>query len=84
MTRLATIFSSALIVGFMFAGQSYAQVEPDNILGMWLLDEGAGDTTEDASGNGNDGTLMGGPNWVAGQSGNALEFTGSQTYVDCG
>ncbi|MHC4370456.1 MAG: LamG-like jellyroll fold domain-containing protein, partial [Planctomycetota bacterium] len=30
------------------------------------------------------GTLMGGPNWVAGQSGNALEFTGSQTYVDCG
>ncbi|MHC4497065.1 MAG: LamG-like jellyroll fold domain-containing protein, partial [Planctomycetota bacterium] len=84
MARLIMIWISCIIIILMFAGQSHAQVDPDSILGIWLLDEGAGDTAEDASGNGNNGTLMGAPNWVAGQSGNALEFTGSQTYVDCG
>jgi hypothetical protein len=54
------------------------------MLGWWKLDEGAGTTAVDSSGHGNHGMLMGSPNWVAGQSGNALEFTGSGTYVDCG
>jgi len=84
MTRLTIICISFIIVSLMFAGQSYAQVDSETVLGVWLLGEGKGDTTEDASGNGHDGTLMGSPNWIAGQSGNALEFTGSGTYVDCG
>ncbi|MHC4532948.1 MAG: PA14 domain-containing protein, partial [Planctomycetota bacterium] len=84
MTRLTIIYISFIIVSLMFAGQSYAQVNSDNILGIWLLDEGNGDIAEDSSGNGNDGTLMGGPNWVDGIFGNALEFSGSGTYVDFG
>jgi hypothetical protein len=68
----------------MFAGQSYAEVEPDNILGIWLLDEGKGDIAEDSSGNGNDGTLGGGPTWIDGVYGKALDFSGSSSYVDCG
>jgi len=84
MKRFIIICISFIIVSLMFAGQSYAKVNPDTVLGAWLLDEGKGNITADASGNGNDGTLMGPPNWVAGQSGNALEFTGSSTYVDCG
>jgi len=84
MTHLTIIRTSFIIVGLMFAGQSYAEVDPQSLLGAWLLDEGTGDIAEDASGNGNDGTLMGAPNWVAGQSGNALEFNGSSSYVDCG
>ena len=84
MTRLTIICISFIIVSLMFAGQSYAQIDPETVLGAWLLDEGTGNITADASGNGNDGTLMGAPNWVAGQSGNALEFNGSSTYVDCG
>jgi len=84
MARLTIIRISFIIVSLMFAGQSHAQVDPESILGMWLLDEGKGDTTEDASGNGNDGTLMGAPNWVAGNFDDALEFTGSGTYVNCG
>ncbi len=84
MTRLTIICISFIIVILMFAGQSYAQIDPDTILGIWLLDEGTGDITADASGNGHDGTLMGSPNWVAGWSGNALEFDGSSTYVDFG
>ena len=84
MTRLTIICMSFIIVSLMFSGQSYAEVDPQTLLGAWLLDEGAGDIAEDASGNGNDGTLMGAPNWVAGWSGNALEFNGSSSYVDCG
>ena len=84
MTRLSIICISFIIVSFMFAGQSYAKVDPETVLGVWLLDEGRGDITADASGNGNDGTLIGAPAWVAGWSGNALEFSGSGTYVDCG
>jgi hypothetical protein len=84
MTRLTIIGISFIIVSFMFAGQSYGEIDPQTVLGAWLLDEGTGNIAEDASGNGNDGTLMGAPNWVAGQSGSALGFTGSGTYVDCG
>jgi hypothetical protein len=68
----------------MFAGQSYADIDPETILGAWLLDEGTGDITLDASGNGNDGTLGGGPTWIDGVYGKALDFSGSSSYVDCG
>jgi len=84
MTRLTIICISFIIVSLMCAGQSYAQIDSETVLGVWLLDEGKGDITEDASGNGHDGTLRGSPDWVAGQSGNALEFNGSSTYVNCG
>ncbi|MHC4701830.1 MAG: LamG-like jellyroll fold domain-containing protein [Planctomycetota bacterium] len=84
MTRLTTICISFVIVSLMFAGQCYADIDPETLLGAWLFDEGTGSTTADVSGNGNDGTLVGGPAWVAGQFGNALEFDGSSSYVDCG
>jgi hypothetical protein len=84
MKRLNTMCISFIIVSLMFAGQSYAKVDPATILGAWLFDEGTGNIAADASGNGNDGTLMGAPAWVAGQSGTALRFTGSGTYVTCG
>jgi hypothetical protein len=53
------------------------------IRGIWRLDEGAGATAHDSSGNGNDGTLKGAtlPTWVAGKYGNALSFSGDD-YVD--
>ncbi|MDT8302320.1 MAG: LamG domain-containing protein [Sedimentisphaerales bacterium] len=84
MARLTIICISFFIVSLIFAGQSYAEVNSENVLGIWLLDEGSGDITEDASGNGHDGTIRGAPAWVSGQSGKALEFTGSSTYVNCG
>jgi hypothetical protein len=84
MKRLTIICISFLVFGLIFAGQSYAKIDPDTILGAWLLDEGTGDITADASDNGNDGTLINTPNWIAGWSGNALEFEGSSSYVDCG
>jgi len=68
----------------MCADQSYAKVNPETILGAWLLDEGSRDIAEDASENGNDGTLMNAPVWIDGVSGSALDFNGSESYVDCG
>ena len=84
MKRLTVICISFIIVCLMFAGQSYAKINPDTVLGAWLLDEGTGSITVDASGNDNDGTLINAPKWVAGWSGNALEFDGASSYVDCG
>ena len=54
------------------------------LVGHWRLDESGGTMAADDSGNGNDGTLQGGPQWVAGQVGGALEFDGVDDYVDCG
>jgi len=56
----------------------------DGLVAYWPLDEGAGTTTSDLSGNGNDGILIGGPNWVEGKLGGALDFDGSDDIVDCG
>ncbi|MFB0551974.1 MAG: LamG domain-containing protein [Phycisphaerae bacterium] len=84
MTRLTIICISFIIVSLMFAGQSYADIDPETVLGIWLLDEGKGEITEDSSGNGNDGTLGGGPKWIDGVYGKALDFSGSSSYVDCG
>jgi hypothetical protein len=84
MRRLTTICIGSIVIGLMLAGPSHALVDPDTILGAWLLDEGTGDTTADASGNGHDGTLVGSPAWVMGAFGNALEFDGSSTHVTCG
>ena len=49
----------------------------------WKLDDGAGLTAIDSEG-GNDGTLSGPPAWVAGVLGDALDFNGSNDYVDAG
>lgn len=35
-----------------------------DLRGFWKLDEGSGDTAYDSSGNGNDGSLTGDPEWV--------------------
>jgi len=84
MTRLTIICISFIIVNLMFAGQSYAEVDSESILGIWLLDEGQGDIAEDSSDNGHDGTLGGGPTWIDGVYGKALDFSGSSSYIDCG
>ena len=57
-----------------------ANIDPDSVVGIWLLNEGNGNTVEDLSGNGNDGTIVG-AKWTDGQSGKALEFDG-QSHVE--
>ena len=80
--RLALVCASIIVASLMFAGISYAKIDIKNCVGMWLFDEGKGDTTKDSSGNGNDGTLKGGPKWVKGHIGGALSFDGGDDVVE--
>ncbi|MFQ6031464.1 MAG: hypothetical protein ACE5K2_00965 [Candidatus Zixiibacteriota bacterium] len=69
-----TIVCISLIV-IMLAGQSYAKIDPKSIVGIWLFDEGKGDTVRDSSFNGNDGKIFG-AKWVEGKKDKGLEFDG--------
>ena len=53
------------------------------LVGWWPFDETSGNIARDASGQGNDGTILGTPVWAPGKIGGALQFNGS-TYVNCG
>ncbi|MHC4560559.1 MAG: LamG domain-containing protein, partial [Planctomycetota bacterium] len=60
------------------------------LVGHWTFDDGSGTTVSDSSGNGNDGTIVGNPTWIAGVGGTALEFHGlgaaggGGDYINCG
>ena len=49
---------------------------------VWSFDEGSGNKVKDGSGNGNDGELQGGPKWIKGKYGQALDFNGVGAYVN--
>ncbi|MHC4204764.1 MAG: LamG-like jellyroll fold domain-containing protein [Planctomycetota bacterium] len=82
MKRLLAIYIGFLIVSLMFTGKSYAEIDTDTIVGIWLFDEGRGDIAQDSSVNGNDGTLNG-PVWTStSKFGDALEFNGADSYIE--
>lgn len=54
----------------------HANVDPENIIGVWLLDDDSGNIAEDLSGNGNDGEIMG-AKLVDGKFGKGLHFEDS-------
>jgi hypothetical protein len=51
------------------------------LVGCWNMNEGSGVVAHDSSGNGNNGTLVNSPTWVAGKHGNGLSFNGNGDYV---
>ena len=64
---------------------TFAAVEvtaPPPLAGYWSLDDGAGATAADASGNGYDATLVNGPSWDLGRVGGGLTFHGVDDRVD--
>ena len=60
----------------------FAPPTDKGLVGYWSMNEGAGTIAGDGSGNGNRGTLTGGPTWVDGKRGKALSFDGSNDYVN--
>ena len=74
------ILASLFMVGVVGLSQSYAQ-EDESVVGLWLFDEGSGETAFDSSGNGNDGDILGGPEWVEGKFNTALRFDGLNDFV---
>jgi len=81
MLRLSIIWISFIIVSLIFVSAGHAKIDMETAVGIWLFDEGHGDTVRDYSGNGNDGKLMNGPEWVEGKFDKALEFDGIDDYV---
>ncbi|MBM4029531.1 MAG: hypothetical protein FJ280_29655, partial [Planctomycetes bacterium] len=57
------------------AAATFAWLDP-GLVGWWTFDEGAGTAVHDSSGQGNDGTIEGDPQWGAGRLGGALAFDG--------
>ncbi|MDP3723212.1 MAG: LamG-like jellyroll fold domain-containing protein [Candidatus Omnitrophota bacterium] len=53
-------------------------------VGSWHFDETTGTIAADKSGSSNTGTLTNGPTWTTGKVGNALQFDGTNDYVDLG
>jgi hypothetical protein len=72
----------SLICVLLFAALSHAEIDPGAIVGAWLFDEGEGDTAKDFSGNGRDGSIVGDAKWVGGKFGTALEFNGTNVWVN--
>ncbi|HUU16333.1 MAG TPA: LamG domain-containing protein [Sedimentisphaerales bacterium] len=66
-----------LVLVLALAGNASAE-----LVGHWKLDEASGTIAYDSSGNGFDGTLMGGPQWVAGYFGWGLYLDGTDDYVE--
>jgi len=64
----------------LFANTTVA-LDEDIVL-YFSFDEGNGNEVVDQSGKGNNGTIQGNPVWVEGKSGGALEFNGSNDFVE--
>lgn len=66
----------------IFSVPSYAEIDTENVVAVWLFDEDGGDVIKDSSGNGHDGQAVGGPAWEDGQFGKALQFDGVDDWVE--
>ena len=55
--------------------------EDPGLIAYWPFDEGAGTSTGDATGNGQDATLNGGASWTSGLLGSAISFDGVDDHV---
>ena len=75
------LLASFMAIFLLIALPSLAKIDPDSITGMWLFNEGKGNTATDGSGNGNDGEIHG-AKWVDGKFGKALEFNGADNWVE--
>ena len=83
MSRFTLLGSSLIVILLTITGFSHAAIDPSTAMGIWLLDEGEGDTAYDSSGNGNHGKISGAA-WAEGKFGSALSFDGADDFVDCG
>jgi len=68
---------ATFIIVLITAGVTRAE-----LVAHWKFDESSGNVVHDLSGNGNDGTLVGNPQWMNGKIGGALELNGSSSYVE--
>ena len=73
------LFSAAFAL--TLADASFAVIDPETAVGIWLFDDGAGGTAVDSSAMGLDADLENDPAWVDGVFGTALEFDGASSFA---
>ena len=74
------VIVGVFFVPFMVA-MANAQICPPNLISYWKLDDAMGVVATDSVGP-NDGTLVNGPVWTAGQVNGALDFIGNnESYI---
>jgi hypothetical protein len=66
------------------AGINPAHSLANHLAGCWLLNEGAGQVVHDLSGQRHDGSFSGGPVWLPGAFGPAVEFDGYDDWISMG
>jgi hypothetical protein len=75
--RLTICISFIIIMTLMLTNHSYAKIDKNSIVGIWLFEEAKGEVAIDSSGNGHDGQILGNIKRVNGKFGKGLEFPGS-------
>ena len=75
-SRCLLIVMAVLFAVSVLVSSSYAEIDPNSVVGLWLFEEGTGNVAIDSSGKGNDGVFVGQPKWTNGKYGKALEFDG--------
>jgi regulation of enolase protein 1 (concanavalin A-like superfamily) len=78
--KLFYLISLMFVLGL--AGSSAAQNIDPNLVGWWKFDEDSGSIAYDSTDYWNDGILYNGPQWVAGYRDGALQFDGTDDYVN--
>jgi hypothetical protein len=76
--KLIYLVSLILVLGL---ATSVAEGADPSLIAWWRFEEGSGTTAYDSSGNGNDGTLVGGATWTTGRFGGGIELDGTSGYV---
>ena len=79
-TKLSVIFL-AMIWFITLTGATHAEMAEEDIMAMWLFDEGEGDTAGDSSPNGNDAVFNGAPEWATGKFGKGISLDGASAYL---
>jgi len=67
---------AVFVLGTMLAGSSYAEIDPGDIIGIWLLDDDKDGVAKDSSGNGYDGEIIGDLEVVNATFNKGFEFDG--------
>jgi len=77
-------YSACFVLVLSIAITNPTKAQDPNLVGWWTLDEDSGTIAYDSTDYWNDGTLSGGPLWVEGRIGGALDLDGTNDYVNCG
>lgn len=83
MAAISVLVFVTFLAGMMsLTRQGLAAIDIDSLEGLWLFEEGQGETAADSSGNGHDATLVGNIKWVEGKFGKGLEFNGTSDVLN--